>query len=107
MYRFLEEYIYSDKMENLPHIKNGAERFVKKKNYEQHFIEMLDAAQNIPLWLFSYNDSSWKGIEYISDLIKKYKSEVITEVLTDDYRYLYRKKQGRKSQSKEYLIIAR
>lgn len=106
MYRFLEEYIYSDELENLPHL-SGAQRFTKKKDYEEHFVEMLEAAKDIPLWMFSYNDSSWNGIEHITDLIKQYRKEVITEVLTGDYRYLYRKKQGRTKQSIEYLIIAR
>jgi len=106
MYRFLEEYIYSDELENLPHIKAHADRFVKKKRYEEHFVEMLEAAKDIPLWLFSYNDSSWKNIDYITDLIAQHR-KVEVEVLTDEYRYLYRKKQGRKSKSSEYLLIAR
>lgn len=106
MYRFLEEYIYCDELENLPHIKAHAQRFTKKRDYESHFIEMLEAAKNIPIWLFSYNDSSWKGIDYITDLIKQFKPNVITEVLSSDYRYLYRKCQGRKDQSSEFLIIA-
>lgn len=106
MYRFLEEYIYSDKLENLPHLQKHSDRFVKKKNYEEHFVEMLEAAEDIPLWLFSYNDSSWKDIEYITTLISKHR-KVMTEVLASDYRYLYRKKQGRAKQgSVEYLIIA-
>lgn len=105
MYRFLEEYIYSDQLENLPHLQ-GAQRFTKKKEYEEHFIEMLQAAKNIPIWLFSYNDSSWKGIDHITDLVKQFKDKVVCEVLSDEYRYLYRKKQGRKNQSTEYLIIA-
>ncbi|MHA2279333.1 MAG: DNA adenine methylase [Promethearchaeota archaeon] len=107
MYRFLEEYVYEDKLENLPHIARHAQRFIKKKDYEDHFAEMLEAAEHIPLWLFSYNDSSWKGIDYITDLIRQYRSKVEIEILTADYRYLYRKVQGRKSKSTEYLIIAR
>lgn len=105
MYRFLEEYIYSDALENLPHLKT-AQRFTKKKSYEEHFVAMLGAAKGIPIWMFSYNDSSWKGIDHITDLIKQVRGNVIVEVLSDEYRYLYRKKQGRKSQSTEYLIIA-
>lgn len=105
MYRFLEEYIYSDKLENLPHLSH-TQRFTKKKSYEKHFKVMLDAAGNIPIWLFSYNDSSWKGIEHITDLIKQFRKNVSVEVLSDEYRYLYRKKQGRMNQSCEYLIIA-
>jgi len=109
MYRFLEEYIYSDQLENLPHIKNHSQKFVNKKTYEDHFIEMLVAAKSIPLWLFSYNDSSWKDIEYIKELIASQGRQVSIEVLNSDYRYLYRKRQGRGKgkSSKEYLIIAK
>lgn len=106
IYRFLEEYIYSQPLENLPHIQSSAKRFVGKKNYEEHFVEMLEAAQNINLWIFSYNDDSWKDIDYISGVIRQFKQSVIVETLTSDYRYLYRKKQGRTNKSSEYLIIA-
>lgn len=105
IYRFLEEYVYSQPLEELPHIVN-ANKFVKKKHYETHFTEMLDAARRIPVWLFSYNDDSWKDIDYIVSIIKQYKSNVVVETLTDNYRYLYRKRQARDSKSSEYLIIA-
>lgn len=107
MYRFLEEYIYSQSLEDLPHITQFGNRFVNKKEYEQNFIEMIESAKNIPIWLFSYNDRSWKDIDYIFDLIKQYKKNVVVEVLNKAYRYLYRKNQGRKDKSYEYLIIAR
>lgn len=107
IYRFLEEYIYSDTLENLPHIQKYADRFTKKSTYEKSFIEMLESAKHIPVWMFSYNNSAWKDIEYIANIIKQFKSNVITEILTDDYRYLYRKKQGRNIKGIEYLVIAR
>ena len=106
IYRFLEEYIYSEELEKLPHIVNS-HRFIKKTNYEEHFIELLDAAKDVPIWMFSYNDRSWKSIDYICDIVKQYKSDVLIETLDDEYRYLYSKKQGRDSKSTEYLIIAR
>ena len=107
MYRFLEEYIYSETLENLPHITNYGDRFVKKSNYENSFRAMLEAANKIPIWLFSYNDKSWEDIDTIEGIIKEYKKTVRVEVLTEDYRYLYRKNQGRKDKSSEYLIIAK
>ncbi len=108
MYRFLEEYIYSDELENLPHLKH-TQRFAKKRKYEEHFKAMLEAAENIPIWLFSYNDSSWNGIEHITELVKQFRKKVTVEILSDEYRYLYRKRQGRGEgrSSKEYLIIAK
>lgn len=107
IYRFLEEYIYSAKLEDLPHIKNVTNRFVKKKNYETNFREMLHYAQKIPIWLFSYNDSSWGDIEFISNIIKEFKKDVKIEILSENYRYLYRKNQSRDNPAVEYLIIAR
>ena len=107
IYRFLEEYIYSQPLESLPHIQANAKRFVGKRHYEEHFRGMLDAAHRIPLWLFSYNDNSWKDIEYISGIIREHKKDVEIVILEDEYRYLYRSKQGRTRTSREYLIIAR
>jgi len=106
IYRFFEEYIYSKPIEELPHLAR-AKDFVGKKRYEEHFIRMLEAANHIPIWLFSYNDSSWRDIDDIVDIIKQFKNDVTVEVLTDQYRYLYRKNQGRTNKSAEYLIIAR
>lgn len=107
IYRFFEEYIYSKKLEELPHIQDHAHRFCKKRNYEEHFREMLSVAKHVPLWLFSFNDTSWKGIDYIVNIIKEYKTDVISHVLDAEYRYLYRKKQGRTETAREFLIIAR
>jgi len=107
IYRFFEEYIYSKKLEELDHIKMFGHRFIKKKTYEQDFIEMLECAKHIPIWMFSFNDSSWKDIDYITGVIKQFKSSVIVDVLSDNYRYLYRRAQGRTSPVREYLIIAK
>lgn len=108
IYRFLEEYVYGQPLEDLPHLQASSDRFVRKTNYEENFREMLDCAKSIPTWLFSYNDRSWRSIDDIVDLVKEYKNEVIVEVLDGNYRYLYRKCQGRgEHKSVEYLIIAR
>ncbi len=107
LYRFFEEYIYSEELENLPHIMQNGHRFTKSKSYESDFVEMVSSAIHIPIWLFSYNDSSWSSIEHIYDIIKQYKEDVVVEILDGQYRYLYRKKQGRENKSREYLIIAK
>lgn len=107
IYRFLEEYVYNVPLEELPHIQENAYKFVKKACYETHFREMLVAAKHIPIWIFSYNDRSWRSIDDIVDLIREYKDNVIVEILNENYRYLYRKQQGRSDKSVEYLIIGR
>ena len=107
IYRFLEEYIYSSPLEDMPHIANHAKKFVGKKGYEDNFVLMLQSARHIPIWMFSYNDTSWRTIGDIVDIIKQFKAEVIVETMTDKYQYKYRKNQGRTEQSSEYLIIAR
>lgn len=106
-YRFLEEYVYGCKMEELPHIQAFGHKFAKKRSYEEYFREMLDAARHIPIWIFSYNDSSWSDVDTICGIIGEYGKQTEVDVLTDEYRYLYRKCQGRTDKSHEYLIIAR
>ncbi len=64
----------------------------KKKGYEEQFIEFLDTLDKTKLfdvWVVSYNESSWKPIEEIIELLKKYKKEVI--VKKKEYQYNYRK----------------
>jgi adenine-specific DNA methylase len=100
IYRFFEEYIYEDFLENLPHYP-FLSRFSHKKTYESNFREMLHFSRNIPIWIFSFNESSWNGPEYIINIIKDFKKDIIIE--TVKYEYKYRKKR----QENEYLVIAR
>lgn len=106
IYRFLEEYIYSIPIEDMPHIQNNARRFSRKKNYGENFIELLTKSQYIPIWMFSYNDSSWEDLSYIKNIISEFRDNVDVITLTDSYRYLYRSKQGRDNKSCEYFILA-
>jgi len=81
MYRFLEEYIYSMPIEDIPHIKSDATKFVKNNGYEEHFREMLQVSKQIPLWIFSYNNYSWRDVDGIVDIIQDYKDDIKIEVL--------------------------
>jgi len=101
MYQFFEEFIYEEQIENLPHFKS-MDRFSKKTDYEKNFLDLLDAAKNIPIWVFSYNDKSWQGLEHIISLIKKFRGHVVSEIV--DYKYKYRSKNN--AAGKEYLIAA-
>ena len=103
LYRFFEEYIYSKPLEEMSHITQSSYKFTQKKDYEKNFLEMLDAANNIPIWLFSYNDKSWATIDDICKSIRQFRS-VKAELLNDDYRYKYQEK--RTGKTSEYLIIA-
>jgi adenine-specific DNA methylase len=105
MYKFLEEFIYSESFEDLPHY-NKARTFVGKKSYEDVFIKMLNSSKKIPIWIFSYNDTSWKDIDYITSIIRQQNRSVIIETLTDEYKYLYRKNRGKSIKGSEYLIFA-
>ena len=105
MYRFFEEYIYSKPIEDLSHC-NKSKTFVNKSTYEGNFINMLNSAKKIPIWIFSYNNTSWKDINYIVGIISQYNRKVVIETLTDEYRYLYRKNNGRTLKGSEYIIFA-
>lgn len=91
LYSFLEEYIYMKPLDEIEKIQKF-NRYSKKKGYEEQFIEFLNAldkTQLFDIWVLSYNESSWKLIEEIITLLKKYKSNVI--VKEKEYQYNYRK----------------
>ena len=102
MYAFCEEYIYQDKIDNLPHIKEAAHKFSKKKNYKEHFSEVLNEIKDIPTWAISFNASSFEDAEGVVKLLKDFKKQVI--VTNIDHEYRYRKDRG---SAVEYLFIAR
>jgi len=105
LYRFQEEYVWKETLESAG-IDLFCNCFVDSKIYEFCFNNILEHSVHIPIWLFSYNDSSWQGIDYIFDFIKKYRTNVKVEVLTGNYQYKYRAVQGNKKKASEYLIIA-
>jgi adenine-specific DNA-methyltransferase len=104
MYQFLEEYIYSERIENIRHVKEYGKRFVNKKAYENNFIEMLSLLERFPVWVMSYNDSSWRDKDYIVNELKKHKKKVnVYEV--ENYMYNYRDNK-KKNVGIEYIFIA-
>lgn len=105
MYRFFEEYFHQCIFEDLPYAKDAL-RFVGKPNYERNFSAMLEAAEKIPIWIFSYNDKSWQDIEHIAELVREHRENVVVETVSQDYKYIYREQCGNKTKAKEYLIIA-
>ena len=102
MYQFLEEYIYSEKIENIPHVKNYGKRFVNRKGYEENFIEMLSLLERFPIWVMSYNDSSWRSKDYLVEKLKKHKKNVRVHVV--EYEYKYRKEKNKAGV--EYIFVA-
>jgi len=91
LYSFLEEYIHMKPLDQIEKIQKF-NRYAKKKGYEEQFIEFLNNLQTLNLfdiWILSYNESSWKPIEEIITLLKKYKSNIV--VKKREYQYNYRK----------------
>ena len=123
LYRFLEEYLYEDKLENLEHIKKGSKRFSKKKGYQEQFEHLLSLCGDFPTWLVSYNESSYADVETITSTIKNAGKKDVT-VFNVPITYQYRKGKnvvdpehfktdysdaGHKYEQRgtEYLILAR
>lgn len=98
MYTFFEEYIHCNDLESLSHFVD-ADKFVSKKQYEDHFREILINCSHIPALLISYNETSWSDIDYIIKVLEEYRKRV--DVKEVEYLYKYREK----SSSKEYLIL--
>ena len=124
LYRFLEEYLYEDKLENLEHIQKGSKRFSKKKGYQDEFEHLLGLCGDFPTWMLSYNDSSYADLDTIVSTIKNAgKKEVIVKEVPITYQYRKGKNEvdekhflngnylddGHKFSSRgiEYLILAR
>lgn len=123
LYRFLEEYIYEDKLENLEHIQRGSKRFCKKTGYQEQFEKLLSLCGNFKTWMISYNESSFADIDTITSTIKNAgKKDVILEAVPITYQYRKGKnvideeffksnyyEEGHKflQRGTEYLIIAR
>jgi adenine-specific DNA-methyltransferase len=105
LYQFLEEYIYSQKMDQIDHIKKFGKRFVNKKTYEENFVELLKRLDNFPIWMLSYNDSSWADKDTIVDLLSLYRKNVSVHEV-DNYMYNYRSEKKKKVGT-EYIFIAR
>ena len=102
LYSFLEEYIHMKPLKDIELIQKF-NRYTKKKNYEEQFIELLDTINNLKLfdiWILSYNESSWKPIDEIVELLKKYKQNII--VKKKEYQYNYRKNE---IESREHIDI--
>lgn len=102
MYAFCEEYVLGDKLDNLEHIQQNANKFVNKKDYTDQFDTILQNLHWIPTWAISFNASSYKSVDKIVSQIKNHKKEVT--VVDIKHQYHYRLDRGAAS---EYLFIAR
>jgi adenine-specific DNA methylase len=90
LYRFLEEYLYECKLEDMEHIQKGAKRFSKKNNYQEQFEKLLSLCGKFKTWLISYNESSYADLDTITSTIKNAGRSNI-EICTVPITYQYRK----------------
>jgi len=102
MFGFCEEYVHSKKLDQLDHIESASKKFSQKKNYTEHFKEVLDTIRWIPTWSISYNATSFKDIDGIKSIVGEYKSDI--KIVEIAHKYKYRKE---RSSAIEYLIIAK
>jgi len=123
LYRFLEEYLYEDKLDNLEHIQKGAKRFAKSKGYQEQFEHLLSLCDGFETWLISYNESSYADLETITDTIRRAgRSNIVVKSIPITYQYRKNKnvvdiehfkesyyEEGYKFSERgtEYLILAR
>jgi len=90
LYRFLEEYLYERKLEDMEHIQKGAKRFSKKKGYQDQFEHLLSLCGDFPIWLISYNESSYANLDTITATIKNAGKSTV-KVFEVPITYQYRK----------------
>jgi adenine-specific DNA methylase len=88
LYRFLEEYLYEDTLDNLEHIQKGGKRFSRKKGYQEQFEKLLSLSLGFNTWLISYNESSYADLDTIKNTIKNAgKSNIIVTEVPITYQY--------------------
>lgn len=123
LYRFLEEYLYEDKLENLEHIQKGSKRFCKSKKYHDQFEYLLSLCGDFETLLISYNESSYADIDTIKNTIEKSgRKDIIIKDIPITYQYrknknvvdvddfkknYYEKGYKFSERGTEYLILAR
>jgi site-specific DNA-adenine methylase len=93
LYRFLEEYLYEQPLNEMEHIQKGAKRFNKIKNYQEQFEHLLSLCGNFKTWLISYNESSFANIDTITSIIKN-TGKTDVKVINVPITYQYRKGKG-------------
>jgi len=104
LYQFLEEYVYGVKIDQLEHIQKYGKRFSNSKTYEENFVRLLELTERFPVWVLSYNDSSWQSKDYIMNLLKKYRANVRAFDI-NNYIYKYRDDKASKPGT-EYVFVA-
>jgi len=97
LYRFLEEYLYGEKLENLEHIQKGGKRFCRKRGYPEQFEYLLSLCGDFKTWLISYNESSFADIDTIVAMIKR-AGRTDIEVCPVPITYQYRKDKSKMSE---------
>jgi len=102
MYNFFERYV-EDETDVPFRSEEENNRFINKNTYEKNFRDLLDSSQWVPIWAISYNDSSWKSIDKICDIIKDYRKNI--KVYDFEYFYRHRSDRTKKNRGKEFLII--
>lgn len=103
LYSFLEEYIALKPISELTYLQKANDRFSSKNSYQKNFDLFLKLLFNLDLfkiWVFSFNESSFKSIESIKKDLLFYSEKIVVKF--KDYQYQYRKD---KDTGKEYLII--
>ena len=102
LYRFLEEFLYEDKLENLEHIKKGSKRFARKKGYQEQFETLLSLCGGFKTWMLSYNESSYANLDTIVATIKNAgRQNVIVSAVPITYQYRKGKNEIDLEKSKE------
>ena len=89
LYRFLEEYLYDCKLDEMEHIQKGGKRFSRSKGYTEQFENLLSLCKPFKSWLMSYNESSFANIDTIVAIIKnagRKNVKVVNVPITYQYR---------------------
>jgi len=106
LYGICEEFIRGCDPMTTPSFAEASKRFCDKAEYGKNFSAMLDLSRKFPIWLFSFNESSYASIEGITSQIRRFRHDIVVRPIKN-YGYNYRKRTHSSDRESEFLILAR
>lgn len=117
MYRVCEEFLTGVRLEENVNLREASVKFKgndyerdkqfekeQRKGYTENFSAILSASKKFPVWVVSFNESSFIPIDDIVNIVSSFRRDPVVETASG-YRYNYREK-GCQAGS-EYVILAR
>jgi 16S rRNA G966 N2-methylase RsmD len=117
MYRVCEEFLTGVRLEDNRALREASVKFkgndyerdkefekIQRMGYIDNLSSLLAVSKRFPVWVISFNESSFMPIRDIVDVVASFRGDPVVEA-ADGYRYNYRDRDAK--HGSEYVILAR